>query len=131
LIVLDSHVWVWWVSGVEPLSRRATRAIEQAVTKNAVYISSISAWEIAHLVSRKRLTLTLDVEEWVRRSERLPFVRFVEVSNSIGMSSVRLAGQFHKDPADRIIVATALALGFPVVTKDDKIRNYSHVESIW
>lgn len=131
MIVLDTHVWVWWVSGLEPLSYRASELIQEAVTQKAIYISSISAWEVALLVARGRLRLTMEVTAWVARSEMLPFVHFVPVDNTIAIRSVQLPAPLHADPADRIIIATALALGFPVVSRDEKIAGYPPVRTVW
>ena len=83
------------------------------------------------LVAHGRLELTLDVADWVAKSEALPFLVFVPVTNAIAIRSVRLAGRFHEDPADRIIVATAMTMGARVVSKDAKIRAYPHVEAVW
>lgn len=131
MIVLDTHVWVWWVSGIEPLSPKARRLIGVAREQKAVYLSSISVWEVAQLTARGRLQLTMDVVDWVAKSEALPFVRFIPVDNAIALKSVRLPGTLHPDPADRMIIATALTLGFPLVTRDDKIARYPYVRTIW
>lgn len=131
MIVLDTHAWVWWVSSPDLLSPKAREAADQAAENGAVYISSISVWEVLLLVQRGRLRLTLDVEDWVAHCEALPFIRFVPVNNAIAMKSVRLPGSLHPDPADRIIIATALTIGAPLVTKDERIRSYPHVETIW
>ncbi|HZX13287.1 MAG TPA: type II toxin-antitoxin system VapC family toxin [Thermodesulfobacteriota bacterium] len=131
MIVLDTHVWVWWVSGVEPLSPKARRTIRAAVDQKAVYISSISVWEVAQLVARSRLQLTMEVTDWVAKSEALPFVHFIPVDNVIALKSLQLPGSLHPDPADRIIIATALTLGFPLVTRDEKITRYPHIRTVW
>jgi len=131
LIVLDTHVWVWFVSNPELLSKVSRKAIDAAILKKAVYISSISAWEVALLAANKRLELKFPVEDWISQSERLPFFQFLPVDNSIAIKSVNLPIPFHKDPADRIIVATAIRIGAPVVTKDEKLLKYPHVETIW
>jgi PIN domain nuclease of toxin-antitoxin system len=96
-----------------------------------VYVSSISCWEVSLLVKKGRLELTLDVEDWIARSESLPFVRFTPVDNQIAVLANRLPGEFHEDPADRIIAATASILGATLVTKDRKLRDYPHVETFW
>ncbi|MFQ5829082.1 MAG: type II toxin-antitoxin system VapC family toxin [Candidatus Methylomirabilia bacterium] len=131
MIVLDTHVWVWWVSELEPLSPKARRLIGSAVNQKGVYLSSISVWEVAQLAARGRLHLTMDVADWVAKSETLPFVQFIPVDNAIALKSVRLPGLLHPDPADRIIIATALTLGFPLVTRDEKIARYPRVRTIW
>ena len=131
MIVLDTHAWIWWVSSPEYLSETAKQTIDEAATGKNIFISSISAWEIAILVSRGRLKLTMNPADWVAASEALPFFDFVPVSNSIALKSAQLPGILHDDPADRIIIATAVSLGAVLVTKDEKIRNYPHVKTVW
>jgi len=131
MIVLDTHAWIWWVSNPEFLSEKAKQIIDEAVTNRNALISTISTWEVAILVSRGRLKLTMSPDDWVAASEALPFFDFVPVSNSIALKSVQLPGVLHNDPADRIIIATAISLGAVLVTKDEKIRNYEHVKTVW
>jgi PIN domain nuclease of toxin-antitoxin system len=131
MIVLDTHAWIWWVSSPEYLSNKAKQIIDKAVTERKVFISCISTWEVAVLVSRGRLKLTMNPIDWVAASEALPFFDFVPVSNSIALKSNQLPGVLHNDPADRIIIATAISLGAVLVTKDEKIRNYQHVKTVW
>jgi len=131
MIILDTHVWLWWLSNPENLSNKAMKSIDIAMKEKDIYISSISAWEIALLVARNRLTLTIDVSDWINKSESLPFINFIPVDNMIALRAVHLPGSFHNDPADRIIIATGLTMGAPIVTKDDRIMNYSHIETIW
>ena len=131
MIVLDTHAWVWFVSNPELLSKKAKKSLDAAVEENALLISSISAWEIAFLVAKKRLTLTLELSDWIAKSEMLPFVKFIPVDNSVAVKSVNLPQPLHSDPADRIIIATAISWGVPLVTKDEKILKYPHVQTIW
>ena len=131
MIVLDTHVWVWWVSSLAPLSPKVRRLIGDGGQQNAIYLSSISIWEVAQLVNRGRLQLTMEVADWVAKSEALPFVHFVPVDNTIALKSVQLPDPLHSDPADRIIIATALTLGFPLATRDEKIARYPHIRTIW
>jgi PIN domain nuclease of toxin-antitoxin system len=131
LIVLDTHVWVWWVATPERLSPSARQRIDNEVNEAPVYVSSISSWEVSLLVKKGRLELTLDVEDWIARSESLPFVRFVPIDNQIAVLSTRLPGKLHEDPADRIITATALVLDATLITRDRKLQDYSHLETFW
>ena len=131
MILLDTHVWVWWVSDPSRLSARARRAVDRAAGDEQVYVSCISTWEVALLVARRRLVLTMDVGDWVARSEALPFLHFVPVDNAIALRSASLPGSLHADPADRIIVATALLLGGPLATRDRRLRTYPHVKTVW
>jgi PIN domain nuclease of toxin-antitoxin system len=131
MIVLDTHVWVLFVSNPELLSKRAKRSLDAAMEEKGILISSISAWEVALLVSKKRLKLTIDVIDWIAKSEVLPFIKFIPVDNSVAIKSVNLPQPLHNDPADRIIIATAISMGSPLVTKDEKILKYPHVQTIW
>jgi PIN domain nuclease of toxin-antitoxin system len=131
LIVLDTHAWVWWVGAPELLSDTARKRIDEAVRSRSVYVSSISAWEVALLAARGRLQLTMNVEDWITKCEELSFINYVPVDNRIAVKSVRLPGVIHNDPADRIIIATTLTLGAVLVTRDEKILEYPHVKAYW
>ena len=131
MIVLDTHSWVWWANGSDELSRAARTRTEAALREDRLLVSSIRVWEVAMLVERGRLRLAIAVDEWVGQAERIPGLRFVPVTNAIALRSMQLPGRFHKDPADRIIVATALSHGATVVTRDDRIRGYEHVRTVW
>jgi PIN domain nuclease of toxin-antitoxin system len=131
MIVLDTHVWVLFVSNPELLSKRAKRSLDTAMEEKGILISSISTWEVALLVAKKRLRLTLSVTDWIAKSEALPFITFIPVDNSVAIKSVNLPQHLHRDPADRIIIATSISMGAPLVTKDEKILKYPHVQTIW
>ena len=132
MIVLDTHALLWWASGDKvQLSAAAAHAIDEELAGGQIMVSSISAWELAMLVDRGRVALSMDIEEWLSVVSRIEAVNFVPVDNEIGVKSVALPGAFHKDPADRIIVATARKLAAPLVTVDEEIRRYPHVRTIW
>jgi PIN domain nuclease of toxin-antitoxin system len=131
VILLDTHVWVWWLAQPERLTKSARQAVQRELATGSVGISSFSVWELALLVQRKRLDLSVDLAEWVAESERIKGVTFHTVSNSIALQSVNLPGAFHADPADRILVATARQLGAALVTGDAKIHRYPHVKTLW
>ena len=131
MIVLDTHVLLWWVNDPTVLSIPAQKAINTARESQSIQVSCISSWEIALLTKRGRLQLTLDVRDWLCRCEALPFLTFVPVSTAIAVESVRLPGFPHADQADRIIAATALSIGAPLVTKDEKLHAYPHLKTIW
>ena len=132
MIVLDTHVLLWWVSGSDELSASAEKAISNTLTQGSeIMVSAISAWEVSMLIDKERLILSMDVESWFDEVSQIDGVRFMPVDNEIGIKSTVLPGDFHKDPADRMIVATARKLAVPLVTADEKIRNYEHVRTIW
>lgn len=132
MIVLDTHALVWWVSDAARLSTVARRAINRSrESGDGVAVSSISVWEIAMLVKRARLKLTVDIFDWLDHVERIPAIHFVAVDNRIALRSTALPEPLHKDPADRMIVATAQQLRCPLVTADRKLIDYAHVETVW
>ena len=131
MILLDTHAWVWWISNPELLSQAAREAADGAARKRELFVATISSWELALLVEKGRLALTLDVRDWIARCEAFPFLTFVPLSNAIAVESVRLPTFPHADPADRIIVATALSLGARLVTKDEKLLTYAPSRAIW
>lgn len=132
MLVIDTHVLVWWVSGSDSLSNKARKLIKDTLKSDSeVIISSITAWEIAMLIQKGRLVLSMDVESWLDEVSQIDGVRFMPVDNEISIKSTLLPGEFHKDPADRMIVATARKLAVPLVTADEKIIHYEHVKTIW
>lgn len=132
MIVLDTHVLIWWATGdTRQLSQAALDAIKAEFDGGEILVSSISAWEIAMLVARDRIALSMDVAKWLDVVSEIESVRFVPVDNEIGVKSTELPGEFHKDPADRMIVATARKFAAPLVTADEKIRAYPHVKTVW
>ena len=133
MIVLDTHALIWWVNGDSKLSARARKVIESEMTVDGgkILVSAITAWEIAMLVNKNRLVLTMDLIEWLDTVRSIDAVQFVPVDNELAIQSVQLPGDFHLDSADRMITALARHYSAMLVTNDDKIRNYRHVKTIW
>ena len=131
VIVLDTHALVWWVTGDAELSKKAKTVIERELDSGEIIVSAISAWEITMLVAKGRLILSMDVSSWLATVAEIERVKFLPVDMEIANKSVVLPGEFHKDPADRMIVATSRKLAVPVVTQDEKIRSYPNVKTIW
>ena len=128
MIVLDTHAWIWWAAKLPDLSPRARRAIEEEPARG---VAAISCWEVAMLVRKGRLTLDRDVGAWVETALRLPGVELLDLSPSIAVGAALLDEPFHGDPADRMIAATALQVGAPVITKDRKLRDYKPLRTVW
>jgi len=127
MIVLDTHIWVWWVSNPSLLSAKYTAYLE-ANEPTGIGVCAISCWEVAMLVEKGRLSFSVLVREWLEGALAYPGVRLLELSPEIAVESTRLPGTFHKDPADQMIVATARVLDCPLVTMDGLILNYPHVK---
>jgi len=129
MIVLDTHIWIWWVHGDERLTPDQRESIA-ANEEDVIGISAISCWEIAKLVEYGRLELSSPIEEWFEQALSYPGVQLLALTPEIAIESTQLPGEFHRDPADQIIVATARVNGCSLVTSDEKILNYSHVATI-
>ncbi|MDP2794600.1 MAG: type II toxin-antitoxin system VapC family toxin [Sulfurisoma sp.] len=133
LVLLDTHVWVWLLSGSSRMGPKARKAIQRSLAKEAVLVSAISPWEVAMLVSKGRLVLDRDVGEWIQAALALPGVRLEPLSPEIAVASTRLPGVLHPDPADRIIAATARHLGAVLMTEDRQLLEYGndgHIKTI-
>lgn len=128
MIVLDTHVWVWWAADKEKVSKPARAAIEEEDRRG---VSAISLWEVATLVSKGRLLLDRDPKEWLESAIALEGFEVVPLRPSIAVRSTQLGRTFQGDPADRLVVATAIAEGARLVTKDAQIRAYPGVVSVW
>ncbi len=128
MIVLDTHIWVWWVHGDTQLTQKYQDYI-QAQEPQGLGISAISCWEVAKLVERGRLILPCPVDEWLDLALAYPGICLLELIPRICVESTQLPTDFHRDPADQIIVATARVYNCPLVTMDSKIQIYPHVQT--
>lgn len=132
MIVLDTHALVWWVAQPERVPPATRRLIDSRLeSKEQLLVSTISVWEVAMLVTRGRLKLTIDLQTWLSHLEALPFLQFVPVDNQVAVRAVLLDNFPTRDPADRMIVATAMLHGATLVTADRRLRSYRAVNSTW
>ena len=131
LILLDTHVWLWWLLEPEKLSPAQDEAIAGAGEAGGeVCLSAFSCWEVARLVQGRRVELDLPLDRWMTAATDDAGFEVVAVDREIAIEANRLPGEFHRDPADRIIVATARLLGVPLLTRDARILAYPHVEAV-
>lgn len=131
MIVLDTNALIFFANKSEKLTPKAKKRIDSEIKNKDIFVSAISIWEIYLLVKKNRLELAMDVETWVKKIEDLSFIQFVAVDNKIAAKAVMLPDIVSPDPADRIIIATAIDLGAALITSDTRIRKYSHVQSVW
>lgn len=129
MIVLDTHIWVWWVHDDEQLTKTQAEGIA-ATEMDMIGVSAISCWEVAKLVEYGRLELPCSLKEWFEQALSYPGILLLELTPEIAIESTQLPGEFHRDPVDQIIVATARVSGCPLVTSDDKILKYQYVATI-
>jgi PIN domain nuclease of toxin-antitoxin system len=119
--LLDTHAWIWWVDQDARLGARAIAALDAMPPGERPYLADISLWEVAMLVERGRLELDLPLRDWLAAAAHPRSVRIVPVDAAIAAEVASLPAAFHRDPADRLIVATSRVLGIPVLTHDKLI----------
>ena len=129
MIFLDTHVLIWMASDPKRLSKKAREAIREAREKTGVAIAAITLWELAWLAENGRIQVTGSVESFVR--ETAARVMIEPITPEIAAFAVQLPSSFPKDPADRLIAATAMVEGAALVTADDGIRQAKVVQTIW
>jgi PIN domain nuclease of toxin-antitoxin system len=130
MILLDTHAWWWSISEPERLSNVAKEKIFNTQSDKR-YIASISLWEFVMMAVRKRINLQMSPKEWLNYAIFDAGTKIIDLSENIALDSCMLPGEFHKDPADRIIVATAIINNALLITKDRKIIDYDYVKTLW
>jgi PIN domain nuclease of toxin-antitoxin system len=128
--VLDTHAWVAWMIGSSDLTTTTRDALDMLAPQARPYLSAISLWEVAMLVDLGRLTLSMPLVEWLSLAAHPRTVKVVPITAAIAAATAALPSTFHRDPADRIIVATCLELDAPLLTHDRLIMR-SRVVSKW
>jgi PIN domain nuclease of toxin-antitoxin system len=130
VIVLDTHTWLWWISRSPELSISARNTIEAA---DAIVIPAIVCWEIALLVAKGRLPelVPSTLAEFLHTVLRHATTQLAPLTPAIAVRASQLGPDFHKDPADRLIAATALELNAPLVTRDDRMRAFAALQTTW
>ena len=119
--VLDTHAWIWWVDQDRRLGASTIAALDALPDDDRPVLCDISLWEVATLVERGRLSLDIPLAEWLDAAAHPRTVRTVSITPAIAAEVATLPESFHRDPADRLIVATCRALGAPIVSHDKRI----------
>lgn len=119
--LLDTHILVWWFHGATRLSPAQRQVLEAADAEHPLLLSEISLWEISNLVSLGRLEVSLPLRDWLEQASAPPLVRRLGLSPAVAAEVAALPSSFHRDPADRIIVATARVHGVTLLTQDRRI----------
>jgi PIN domain nuclease of toxin-antitoxin system len=126
--MLDTHVWLWWVSDPSRLSRAAHRSIR---TATQIGIPAISCLELATAVAKGLITLDREVLDWLEQALALPRAELLPLTPLIAVKATQLGNDFPGDPADRVIAATSLVESAPLVTKDSEVHASGAVTVIW
>jgi PIN domain nuclease of toxin-antitoxin system len=127
MILLDTHILVWYVNDDDRLPKELRKRISNE-KESGLAISAITVWETAMLADRKRIALNTSVQDWISTVLELPYTELIPLSPEISIEAIHLPDPFHKDPADRFIVATSRILDITLVTLDGDILKYPHVK---
>ena len=128
MIVLDTHAWIWWVSEPSRLGRSARGHIERAKT---IGVPAICCLEVAVLAARRRISLDRPTLDWLRDALDQPLVELLPVTAAVAVKAADLPAMLPGDPADRLIVATAVLESATLVTKDERLRGFAGVRTVW
>ena len=129
-VLLDTHVWVWWLTPGSPLSRAEREALDEKAARRELFLAAISLWEAQVLHAKGRLYLPLHFAEWLARATDDRMISVLPLDADVVLALGALPGSFHGDPADRLIVATARTHAMPLATHDAHIRK-SRAAQIW
>ena len=130
MILLDTHVWRWWVDRDPKLSEEHRVVIQAALRdQSGLGVSVFSCWEIGMLVAKGRIRLRLSSNTWITEALAPAGIDALSLTPAIAPASSNLPGEIHGDPADRIIVATARAYNARLLTADAKLLAYEHVRT--
>ena len=128
MTVLDTHAWIWWVSEPARLGKGARRALSVA---KRVGVPAICCLEVATLAARGRIALDRPVLEWLHDALAPSQVELISLTPAVAVKAAELPSTFPGDPADRLIVASAILEAAPLITKDDRIHLSEMVRVIW
>ena len=124
-LILDTHILIWYLEGVE-LSEQQIELIENQRSNNQLYISAISIWEISMLINKKKIAISISLNEWLHKVQNIPSLNIIDLSIPILIESCNLPDLEHKDPADRMIIASTRAVNGYLMTLDKKILQYAN-----
>ncbi len=129
-VVLDTHVWIWWLLGQPALPGRERDALDALARDEPPLLPAVSMWEAQMLHAKGRLELQPPFERWLREATQPLVVQIAPLSADVVVAVDQLPASFHGDPADRLIVATAKAMNLPLATHDKGIRR-SRTVQLW
>jgi PIN domain nuclease of toxin-antitoxin system len=121
MVLLDTHIWLWWLLGDGALKASQRKALDDLARNAAIAISWTSIWETEILERKGRISLLPDFQTWMAAATSSTFCTIIPVDYKLVMAQRILPETFHADPADRLIVTSAITSGIPLATHDSKI----------
>ena len=129
-VLLDTHMWIWWLTPESPLTSRERQALDRAAEDRELCLAAISLWEAQVLHAKKRIELPVPFSEWISNAADARMLMLLPLDIDVVIAADSLPLGFHGDPADRLIVATARAHAMALATHDSMIRK-SRAVTLW
>ncbi len=123
--LLDTHTWIWLMEDDDRLSSKSVKMIDEFQFRSCLFVSAASVWELGSLERSGRITLRFPLEEWLRKAYSDGGVQQIPINDKIALASTRLPGEIHRDPIDRILVATARLHSLTLLTRDRLLLAYA------
>lgn len=123
MILLDTHVWLWWLLGEGPLTEEERETLDESASKNEIAISAASVWEAEMLYRKGVIELQPNFKEWIEKATQSEICEVIAIDKDVILAQEKLPSNFPYDPADRLIVATALHYEYPLATKDNTLQD--------
>ena len=130
MVLLDTHIWLWWLLGDGDLSSKEREVLEQLAASNMLAISWVTIWETEMLERKGRIQLLPDFQTWIRLATKPEIITLLSADTEVVLAQRQLPDSFHGDPADRLITATSILSGYELATHDQRIVE-SEAFSIW
>lgn len=121
MVLLDTHIWLWWLLGDGPLTPGECDRLDTLAEESAIALSWVSIWETEMLEKKGRIKLQPDIGTWISRATDRSFCTVLPVDLELVLAQRTLPDSFHGDPADRLIVTTAIMAGIPLASHDSRI----------
>lgn len=130
MVLLDTHIWLWWLLGDGALTSRERTALGRLAESKSLAVSWVSVWETEMLERKGRIQLLPDFNKWIQFATKPEIATILSADTQVVLAQRQLPETFHADPADRLIAATSILSGYPLATHDRRIRE-ADVCEIW
>lgn len=123
--IFDTHAFIWFMNGDKTLPVSTRNVMNEAINDANAYVSAITPWEISMLAVKERIKLAKPTSDWLNTAFQETNIQLIPLSIEASVESCQLPGNFHPDPADRFIVASARLHDMTIITRDQRILEYS------